>query len=83
MTDITALEPSALLDTAIARAGGSEAKLAVAIGYSQVAVNKAVRAGRATPGIAAAIHKWSGGDIPADKLCPDFPWPTPTSAVAS
>lgn len=69
MTEATAL------DLAIERAGGSEAKLATAIGYSQVAVNKASRAGRCTPGIAAAIHKWSNGEIPADKLCPDFPWP--------
>lgn len=63
------------LDRAIERAGGSEAKLGEAIGYSQVAINKAKKAGRCTTGIAAAIHHWSGGEIRADELCPNFRWP--------
>jgi DNA-binding transcriptional regulator YdaS (Cro superfamily) len=45
------------LDDAITRAGGTEAKLAARIGYSQVAVNKAKRRGEVTAEMAVAIDK--------------------------
>lgn len=57
------------------RKAGSEAKLGEAIGFSQVAVNKA-KHGRPSPEMAMAIEKWSEGDVRACELRPDLPWPS-------
>lgn len=70
------------MEQAIERAG-TEARLGVAIGFSQVAVNKA-KHGRASPEMAMAIHQWSNGEIPARSLRPDLPWPAlQPEAIAS
>lgn len=59
-------------DEAIRLAGGSEAKLGAAIGFSQVAVNKARRAGRASPRMALEIHWFTGGKVSASSIRPDM-----------
>lgn len=59
---------------------GSEAKLGREIGFSQVAVNKARRAGRASPRMALAIHRFSGGEVSAADICPDI-WATSADAA--
>jgi DNA-binding transcriptional regulator YdaS (Cro superfamily) len=51
---------------------GSEAKLGRAIGFSQVAINKAKRRGSASPEMALAIHKFTDGAVTATSLCPQF-----------
>jgi DNA-binding transcriptional regulator YdaS (Cro superfamily) len=55
---------------------GSEAKLAAAIGYSQVAINKARRRGAVSPRMALAVHRVTGGVVPASALRPDL-WARP------
>lgn len=64
------------IERAIDFAGGSEAKLASAIHFSQPAINKAKKAGRAGPRLAMAIHTYTKGAIPASELCPDL-WRKP------
>jgi len=64
------------IEQAIDLAGGSEAKLGAEIGFSQVAVNKARRAGRASPRMALAIHRFTGGLVPASSIRPDM-WARP------
>jgi DNA-binding transcriptional regulator YdaS (Cro superfamily) len=66
-------------DAAFARAirlAGSEAKLAAAIGCSQVAINKARRRGTVSPQMALAVHRFSAGAVPASALRPDL-WARP------
>jgi DNA-binding transcriptional regulator YdaS (Cro superfamily) len=66
-------------DLAFARAirlAGSECKLAAALGYSQVAINKARRRGSVSPEMALAVHRFSGGAVPASALRPDL-WARP------
>jgi DNA-binding transcriptional regulator YdaS (Cro superfamily) len=58
------------------RLAGSEAKLAAAIGCSQVAVNKARRRGSVSPQMALAVHRFSSGAVPASALRPDL-WARP------
>jgi DNA-binding transcriptional regulator YdaS (Cro superfamily) len=70
--DSTAASP---LERAI-RMAGSEAKLAAAIGYSQVAVNKARRRGAVSPQMALAVHGFTGGAVSASALRPDL-WARP------
>lgn len=60
------------IELAITLAGGSEAKLAKAIGFSQPLINKAKKAGRAGPRLAIAIDRYSNGTIPASVSCPDL-----------
>jgi DNA-binding transcriptional regulator YdaS (Cro superfamily) len=64
------------IEQAIDIAGGSEAKLGAEIGFSQVAVNKAKRAGRASPRMALAIHRFTDGKVPASAIRPDM-WARP------
>ncbi len=58
------------------RIAGSECKLAAAIGYSQVAVNKARRRGSVSPRMALAVHRFTCGAVPACALRPDL-WARP------
>lgn len=55
---------------------GSEAKLGKGIGFSQVAINKAKHKGRASPAMALAIHRFTGGTVPASSIRPDI-WARP------
>lgn len=55
---------------------GSEAKLGKGIGFSQVAINKAKHKGRASPRMALAIHRFTGGVVPASSIRPDI-WARP------
>lgn len=64
------------IERAIKLAGGSEAKLAEAIGFSQPAINKAKKSKRAGWRLALAIHHFSNGTIPASELRPDL-WMKP------
>ncbi|MCK1503886.1 helix-turn-helix domain-containing protein [Bradyrhizobium sp. 18] len=65
-----------LIALAIARAGGSEAKLARHLQLSQPLINKAKRTGRVGPKLALAIHHFSNGEIPASAIRPDL-WERP------
>ena len=65
---------------AIQLAGGSEAKLGAAIGFSQVAVNKARHRGRVSPAMAVAIDAFSNGSIPKSMMRPDL-WPPEARAA--
>jgi DNA-binding transcriptional regulator YdaS (Cro superfamily) len=58
------------------RIAGSESKLAEATGYSQVAINKAKRRGSVSPQMALAVHRFTGGAVPASALRPDL-WARP------
>jgi DNA-binding transcriptional regulator YdaS (Cro superfamily) len=58
------------------RIAGSECKLAQATGYSQVAINKAKRRGSVSPAMALAVHRFTGGAVPASALRPDL-WARP------
>lgn len=69
------------IERAISLAGGSEAKLAEAIGFSQPAINKA-RNGRAGPRLALAIHHFTNGLVAASELRPDL-WSSPESVPVS
>lgn len=62
------------LAKAIRLAGGSEAKLAAGIGFSQVAVNKAKRRGSVSPRMAVAIDLFLKGAVSKSDLRPDL-WP--------
>lgn len=68
MTDKTVIEQ------AIEKAG-SEAKLGAGTGFSQVAINKAKKRGRASPDMALKIHRFLHGAISASDLCPGV-WAT-------
>lgn len=61
-----------LIHRAIDLAGGSEAKLAEAVGLSQPLINKAKQSGRAGPRLAIAIHRFSKGAISGSALRPDL-----------
>ena len=63
------------LDRAISIAG-SESKLAAAIGYSQVAINKARRRGAVSSRMALAVHRFTQGAVPASAMRPDL-WARP------
>lgn len=84
------MERSSFIERAIGLAGGSEAKLAKAIGLSQPLINKARKSGRAGPRLAMAIHHFSKGVIPASEIRPDLwrnpedvpPAPEPADAAA-
>lgn len=67
---------ASLIERAITLAGGSEAKLANAIGVTQPAVHKAKKSGRVSPRLALAIHRFSSGKISASDLRPDL-WARP------
>jgi DNA-binding transcriptional regulator YdaS (Cro superfamily) len=69
------MDASAAFARAI-RFAGSECKLAQAIGYSQVAINKAKRRGSVSPAMALAVHRFTGGTVPASALRPDL-WARP------
>lgn len=58
------------------RIAGSETKLAAAIGYSQVAINKARRRGAVSARMALAVHRFTAGAVPASILRPDL-WARP------
>jgi DNA-binding transcriptional regulator YdaS (Cro superfamily) len=73
------------IDRAI-KLAGSQAKLAGATGFSQPAITKARKSGRAGPRLALAIHHFSAGEIPASELRPDLwlrPEDVPPAATAS
>lgn len=65
---------------------GSEAKLGEGIGFSQVAINKAKRRGSVSAEMALAIHRFTGGHVPASALRPDL-WhdakDVPSASVAA
>ena len=63
------------IERAIEFAGGSEAKLADAIGFTQPAINKA-KHGRAGWRLALAIHHYTNGVVPASDIRPDL-WMSP------
>jgi DNA-binding transcriptional regulator YdaS (Cro superfamily) len=65
-----------LIERAIDLAGGSEAKLAKAIGLSQPLINKARKSGHAGPKLAIAIHQFTKGEVSASDLRPDL-WQAP------
>ena len=69
------MNPAAALDRAI-RIAGSQCKLAAATGYSQVAIAKARRRGTVSPAMALAVHRFTGGAVPASALRPDL-WARP------
>jgi DNA-binding transcriptional regulator YdaS (Cro superfamily) len=69
------MDTAAALARAI-RLAGSESKLAAATGYSQVAINKARRRGAVSPEMALAVHRATGGAVPASALRPDL-WARP------
>ncbi len=69
------MNPSAALDRAI-HIAGSQCKLAAATGYSQVAIAKARRRGTVSPAMALAVHRFTGGTVPASALRPDL-WARP------
>lgn len=73
------MDRSSHIERAIGLAGGSEAKLAEAIGLSQPLINKARRSGRTGPRLALAIHHFSKGEIHASAMRPDL-W-TPSSEI--
>ena len=58
------------------RIAGSESKLAAAIGYSQVAINKARRRGAVSSRKALAVHRFTQGAVPASAMRPDL-WARP------
>jgi len=64
------------IERAIELAGGSEAKLAAAVEFSQPAIHKAKKSGRAGPRLALAIHHYTNGAIPASEIRPDL-WNKP------
>lgn len=68
------------IERAIARAG-SEAKLGKAIGFSQVAVNKARHRGVVSPRMAMAIDTFTGGTISRSDLRPDL-WGPATAKLS-
>jgi len=70
------------IDRAIDLAGGSQAKLATAIGLSQPLINKAKHSGRAGPKLALAIHHFTKGEVPASELRPDL-WTNPEDVPAA
>jgi DNA-binding transcriptional regulator YdaS (Cro superfamily) len=69
------MDPAAAFERAI-RIAGSQSKLAAATGYSQVAINKAKRRGCVSPKMALAVHRFTGGAVPASALRPDL-WARP------
>jgi DNA-binding transcriptional regulator YdaS (Cro superfamily) len=73
-------ESESPIERAIALAG-SETKLGKGIGFSQVAINKAKRRGRASPAMALAIHRFTQGKIPASAIRPDI-WARPQDVPA-
>ena len=58
------------------RLAGSQSKLAAALGFSQAAINKAKRRGSVSPEMALAVHRFTGGAVPASALRPDL-WARP------
>lgn len=58
------------------RLAGSETKLGKGTGFSQVAINKAKHKGRASPEMALAIHRFTGGVVSASTIRPDI-WARP------
>ena len=69
------------IERAITLAGGSEAKLADAVGFSQPAIHKAKKSGRTGPRLALAIHHFTNGSVPASELRPDL-WSRPEDVPA-
>jgi DNA-binding transcriptional regulator YdaS (Cro superfamily) len=69
------MDANAAFERAI-RIAGSQCKLAAATGYSQVAINKAKRRGSVSPAMALAVHRFTGGAVPASELRPDL-WARP------
>jgi DNA-binding transcriptional regulator YdaS (Cro superfamily) len=69
------MDANAAFERAI-RIAGSQCKLAAATGYSQVAINKAKRRGSVSPEMALAVHRFTGGEVPASALRPDL-WARP------
>lgn len=55
---------------------GSQGRLAKAIGFSQPAISKARKFGKASAEMAAAIDKFTNGKVPKHALRPDL-WKQP------
>lgn len=65
-----------LLQKAIAIAGGSQAKLGRACGgLTQNTIYHAHKRGEVSAELAIRIHHATKGEVPADQLRPDLPWP--------
>ncbi|TAL38891.1 MAG: chaperone [Alphaproteobacteria bacterium] len=61
-----------LVAKAIGIAGGSQQKLAARIGFSQMAVCKALKTGRVSAAMAVAIERATGGEVTRQGLRPDL-----------
>jgi len=61
-----------LMATALEMGGGSQAALAMQIGYSQRAVSKALNRGRTSAEMTSAIHSFTNGAVPKWELRPDL-----------
>ena len=70
-----------LIERAIATLGGSQSKLAEAIGVSQQQVSKLLRKDQGISAeVALAIHTATDGAVSKSELRPDL-WPVPAAAA--
>lgn len=63
-----------LIDKAAGMFGGNDTRLAEACGFTQNAIWQARARGRVTGELAAAIHRATKGEVPAEEFRPDL-WP--------
>lgn len=75
------MDVQAAIERAIQLAG-SEAKLGEGTGFSQVAINKAKHRGSVSAEMALALHRFTGGAVPASELRPDL-WRCPEDVPLS
>lgn len=61
-----------LLDTAIVQAGGTQRKLADAIGMSQHAIYHAIKVGRVSADLAVKLDTYTKGLVSRETLRPDL-----------
>lgn len=61
-----------LLDTAIVHAGGTQRKLADAIGMTQHAIHHAIKVGRVSPELAVKLDTYTKGLVSKETLRPDI-----------
>lgn len=79
---MNAQEFDAIFDEALAIAGGSQMKLAVAAGVSQNAIWSAKRSRRFSAELALKIEKATNGAVPRWRLRPDL-WAAPAEQVSA
>ena len=61
-----------LIDTAIVQAGGTQRKLASAVGMSQHAIYHAIKVGRVSAELANKIDTFTKGLVSRERLRPDL-----------